>query len=227
MKNLIEQDKVVVVLTGEEKRNDILKISKIAAWIELRTDCFIEKFPEKNYVKWAKKIRDLTETKIIGTVRWHKERQNSNFIIPDKKRIEIYSSISKYIDLFDVELNSRIVSSVCDIARKQKKQLILSYHNFNTTPSKKYLLSICKKAISKDADIVKIATAVNSEKDLFTLISILMEIKNKIPAVVIPMKVDFLQRLVPLAFGSLFTYVALSDKTAPGQPTLNEIIKTL
>ncbi len=73
-------------------------------------------------------------------------------------------------------------------------------------------------------EIIKIATNVRKTKDLFNLISISLLERKHCSIVVIPMNTGTLERLVPLAFGSLFTYFAANQKTAPGQPTLDSII---
>ncbi|MCM8825182.1 MAG: type I 3-dehydroquinate dehydratase [Candidatus Omnitrophica bacterium] len=227
MRNLIEPEEIAVVLTGNENKKTVREISKVACWIELRIDCFCEKFPGRNFCEWAKIIRNLTDAKIIGTVRWHRERQNSDFIISDKERIEIYQAIAEYVDFFDIEIKSKILEKVVKIARQNKKRLILSYHNFKKTPSCGKLISICDEANHFNPDIIKLATVVKTKKDLFNLVSIFVLRKRKFDVVIVPMGAGILERIVPIAFGSLFTYFAAEQKTAPGQPSLDQIFKVL
>ena len=219
---IADRNRIVAVLTGNENDRTISNAFKKAGWIELRLDCFIKNFPEKNFVKWAKKIRESTDANIIATVRWHRESQDPSFFIPDDRRIEIYQSISNYADYFDVELKSRIVRPVYEIAKKNRKKLILSYHNFKSTPNRNKLLKICDLAKINNADIVKIATFVKKEIDLLNLISVLVSEKKRIDIAVIPMGKGTFERLIPLAFGGIFTYFAAEEKTAPSQPSMLE-----
>lgn len=222
---LIEKEKVAVVLTGDEDKRTLKKVIENAEWIELRFDCFIEKFPEANFRDWAKFIRSLTDAKIIGTARWHKERQNKNFVLPDRDRMKIYCSVTNFIDFFDVEIGSNIAKKICSIAQDNGKKMILSYHNFMNTPTQRKLVSICKKARRLNPEIIKIATIVKTTKDLFNLVSISLFESKHSDVVVIPMNTGVLERLVPLVFGSLFTYFAANQKTAPGQASLDLLIR--
>jgi len=90
----------------------------------------------------------------------------------DKKRIEIYEEIIDYVDFIDIELKSRILKEVVEIAKKKSKKIIISYHNFKKTPNEKKLKTLVRKAKREGADIVKIATLSNNEKSLFTLIKL-------------------------------------------------------
>lgn len=223
MKAIIEPKNIAVVLTGDEKGTDFNNIIKKVGWIELRIDIFLKKHRHTDLLKWIKKIRSITNSRIIATIRWHRESQN-RIIIPESHRLQLYTSIIPFVDFVDVEIKSRIASSVVSEARKAGKKVILSYHNFHTTPSEKNLVYFCKQAQKLRADIVKIAVRIKEEKDLFVLITVLIKQKKKTPMVVIPMGSSFLQRLVPVAFGSQFTYAAFSNKTAPGQPKARELI---
>ncbi|MCX7705712.1 MAG: type I 3-dehydroquinate dehydratase [bacterium] len=225
MKGLIDKENIAVVLTGDQDKKTLKNVIRNAGWIELRFDCFVEKFPGRDYCEWAKKVRNLTDAKIIGTIRWHKERQNKDFIIPDNKRLEMFSSIADYVNFFDIEINSSIAKDVCKIAGNKGINIILSYHNFKTTPSQRKLNFICQKASRLNPSIIKIATLVKTTKDLFRLVSIALSQKTHRGFVLVPMGCGTLERLVPLAFGSLFTYFATNQKTAPGQPAFKDLTK--
>ncbi|HXK44603.1 MAG TPA: type I 3-dehydroquinate dehydratase, partial [bacterium] len=118
MKNLITSRQIAVVLTGDENIRELKKISQYAGWIELRVDCFMRKYPEKDICVWVKAIRKQVKSNIIGTVRWHKESQNPGFIISDDQRIFLYQAIADYVDCFDVELKSKIAPDVVSLATR-------------------------------------------------------------------------------------------------------------
>jgi len=224
MKTLLKPENIALVLTGDEEFRNIRRFINDIGWVELRLDIFIENHSQCDALKWAKKIRSIADSKIIGTVRWYKEKQENKIVIPDSQRLQLYKNISGFVDVIDVEIKSKIAYCVIQEARRQNKNVIASYHNFQQTPSEKNLIHICRQAEKLNADIVKIATFLKKEDDLFTLISVINKQRKRIPIVVIPMGSNILQRLVPIAFGSQFTYVALNKKTAPGQPDIREII---
>lgn len=224
MKTLLKPENIAFVLTGDEDVKDIRKFVNDIGWIELRLDIFIENHSQCDILKWVKKIRAITDTKIIGTVRWHREKQDNKIIIPDSQRLQLYKNILNFIDFVDVEIKSKIAHCVIEEANKKNKKVIASYHNFQQTPSEKILIHICQDAKKLNVDIVKIATLLKRENDLFTLVSVINRQRKRIPIVVIPMGSSILQRLVPIAFGSQFTYVSLNKKTAPGQPDIMDII---
>jgi len=221
MENL--KDRISVVLVGIEGEEELIKVLRDVKYVELRIDEFLRNFDESGLIEWIKKIKKIGENEIIGTVRWYKEAGENPFYIPDKKRIEIYREISDYVDLIDVELKSRICENVIEIGKSKNKKIILSYHNFKKTPDYKILKKIVNKGKRKNGDIIKIATKVNSQKHLFTLTKISYEYSKKIKLIVVPMDVSLYERLIPLAFGSLFSYVSINKKTSPNQPSYYDL----
>ncbi|MCM8808159.1 MAG: type I 3-dehydroquinate dehydratase [Candidatus Omnitrophica bacterium] len=221
MENL--KEKVAIVLVGGEKEEELIEVFKNFKYIELRIDEFLRNFREEDLIDWIKRIKGFGYNKIIGTVRWYKEGGSGSFYIPDKKRLEIYRNISDYVDLIDVEIKSKICENVIEIGKSKNKAVILSYHNFKKTPDYEILKKIVKIGRRKGAEFVKICTKVNSSKHLFTLIKLTYEYSKKMKLIIVPMNVSVCERLIPLAFGSHFTYVSFSKKLSPCQPTYSDI----
>ncbi|MCM8777207.1 MAG: type I 3-dehydroquinate dehydratase [Candidatus Omnitrophica bacterium] len=214
------KDKLTLVLVGGEDRKELLAALKRCGWCEFRIDEFLKKNPEDKLKKW---LTLKTSTKKIGTVRWHKEHQNQGLAISEKRRLEIYRDILEYVDYVDVEIKSKIAKEVIKSARKKGKKVIVSYHNFSRTPSLKFLKKVYNKGRRLKPDIIKIATDVNSPDELLTLLFFTHTYSKSFPVVITPMGVSFIERLIPLYFGSLFTYISFNTKTAPGQVSYKEI----
>ncbi|MGB9641652.1 MAG: type I 3-dehydroquinate dehydratase [Candidatus Ratteibacteria bacterium] len=227
MKGLIKHNQIAVVLTGGEPEKVLKKIQNFTGWIELRIDCFIRKFSENDVCKWSEQIREKTQAKIIATVRWYKESQDPDFIIPDNKRISLYESIADYADYFDVEIKSKIAPDVLSLAKKKGKKVILSYHDFKRFSSLKLLIKLKKEAQNSGADMIKVAVRAETEKQLLQLCQFVLLAKKSLPVIAIPMGTQVIERLTPLAFGSVFTYFGLVEKTAPGQPVLSDLLPGL
>lgn len=229
MKDLLQwpelRRRICVVLSGD-KNEDVRKIVDVE-WIELRIDEFLRRNKEDALLEWMQGVRNSTKAKIIATVRWYKEAGENPFYIKDRKRIEIIRDVIDYADFVDIELKSRILEEVVSIVKGKGKKVVVSYHNFKKTPGKEILRDIIKKGKRKNAEIIKIATLTETEKNLFTLIKVLNDYKEKIPMVIIPMCENPFIRFIPLFFGSLFTYLPYNIKVAPGQISYFEFLKYL
>jgi len=217
------RDKIGVVVVGIEDEKTLVDIFKDVKYVELRIDEFLRNFPEEGIIEWIKKIKRLGENEIIGTIRWYKEAGENPFYIPDRKRLEIYRKIVDYVDFVDIEIKSRIFEKVFEIAKIKNKKVIASYHNFKKTPDYKILRKIIGKGKREGVDYLKIATKINSTKNLFTLLELSYKYSKKMKLVIIPMGVSYIERLIPLFFGSQFTYLSISKKTAPNQPSYSEL----
>ena len=140
-----------------------------------------------------------------------------------KRLMEFAHEGADYIDV-DISTTAELIRKL--IRNKKKSKIIISYHNFNQTPSERVLWDIIKKTVHIGADIVKIATFANKPEDNITILNILAEAKKrrlKVAAMCMG-KHGKISRLYGSQLGSKLTYVALNSqqKTAPGQLTLDE-----
>ena len=161
---------------------------------------------------------------VLLTIRSRKE--GGVHQIPDRERAKLYTALMPLVDAVDIELgSSAILKDVVGSAKDNNKKVIISYHNFKTTPGNGRLQDIIARAREKGADIVKIAAFARSPQDLKRLASLLagqddliviaMGERGKASRVFFPM------------LGSLLTYGSVTASTAPGQMTLREIKREL
>ncbi len=158
--------------------------------------------------------------RIIATVRSIDE--GGKRLITDSKRLEIFSALTPFVDAVDVELSSRaILKDVIKVAKRFRKKVIVSYHNFQVTPLKGKLNLLVKKGRAEGGDIVKIATKTKDYTDLKRLARITLEHKN---IITIAMgKKGISSRVFFPLLGSLLTYSPISWTTAPGQLPLKTV----
>ena len=145
----------------------------------------------------------------------------------EKARVErlkqFNSAKIKYMDV-GIDTNPTLIQDL----KKNKKaaKLIVSYHNFNKTPSEKVLWKKVEKGFSLGADIVKIATFATKKSDNGIILSLLNRAKKfKKPLIVLCMgKYGKMSRVAGYKFGSKISYVAIDEKgkSAPGQLTHKE-----
>ena len=135
--------------------------------------------------------------------------------------IKAIKSGAQYIDM---DINE-IDFFVLNFAKKQKRKVIISYHNFQNTPCFNELFKVAKKAIKKGADIIKIITTAETEKDNRTILSLYENCD--FPLIAFAMgKIGQPTRMDCLIYGAPWTYCSLGKKqTAPGQIELKQAKK--
>jgi len=153
---------------------------------------------------------------LIVTIRSVKEG-GINYI-PDQKRSELFKAVLEFADGIDIEIGSySIKKSIIEFAHKKNKFVIVSYHNFNLTPPKKFLNSIINKAIKDKPDFIKLSVKSNTLKDVLLLAEITLQNCKKNIITVSMGQYGRISRLLFPIFGSKFTYAFLDKSHAPGQ----------
>ena len=190
--------------------------------IEFRADFYLEDIiyneeSEINIIEISKSIKKITNKPIIFTMRSDKEggKIKNNFYY---KIINIYKSVieNKCFDLIDLEilsLKEKDIKNLIKLSKENNIKTILSNHNFNKTPSKKYIISLINKMIKLKCDIVKVAYMPKNKKDVIILLDSITEIKD-FPTIAISMgKLGTITRI----FGSVITFASAKSSSAPGQ----------
>ncbi len=145
----------------------------------------------------------------------------------DDKRMELFRMAVSYgVEYLDIELESqpKFLQQILALVKNSQTRLIISYHDFEGTPGKHELESILRKCYQLGADTAKIATLVESEKDILSLFS-LYDIPGS--KVILGMG-DFglITRVAAVPMGSEFSfaYPDESRATAPGQLSYREMM---
>lgn len=192
--------------------------------IEFRADFYLEDIIESgeknindNIIDLSKNIKKVTNKPILFTIRSDKEGgkiKNNSY----DKIINIYKTIieNKCFDLIDLEilsLKEKDIKNLIKLSKEKNIKTILSNHNFNKTPSKKYIISLINKMIKLKCDIVKVAYMPKNKKDAIVLLDAITEIKD-FPIIAISMgKLGIITRI----FGSVMTFASAKSSSAPGQ----------
>ncbi len=151
-------------------------------------------------------------------------------VFTESKRILLLKQAIKegadYIDI-ETESDDETISELRKACEGTKCKLIISYHNFNDTPTVLEFDNIIKKCKDQGADIVKLASKVNSKADNAIILSLYSRYNN---LVAFGMGADgAITRIASIYCGAPFTYVASNDgcSTAPGQFTLDKILQLI
>jgi 3-dehydroquinate dehydratase I len=116
-------------------------------------------------------------------------------------------------------------SSMIDYAHLHQCDVIISYHNYELTPELEDLEKIMLRCFEYGADMAKIATMVNVNRDNSKILS-LYKAPGRLVAIGMG-ELGKISRIVAPFLGAEFTYASLTDEnpTAPGQISYSRLNK--
>ena len=147
---------------------------------------------------------------LIATNRFKNE--GGFFNGSEDDRIEILIKAAKYADIVDIELKTG--NELRDEVIEASKSTIISYHDFDKTPSFDELMNVVKQE-KEIGDIAKFAVMPNNNKDTLTVLKVLSEVPNTIGIAM--GDIGKYTRLVAPIFGSPIIFASISKESAPGQ----------
>jgi len=211
---------IAAVITGGVNAGAIKKAASLGAGLlELRVDTFTATQPGRLLASFEK-LKKITKLPILLTIR--STREGGQAEIPDRERADLYHALIPFADLVDIELSSSgIRKNVVNFAKRAKKRVIVSHHDFESTPGDKKLNKIIESARKAGGDIVKIASMVKTQDDLKRLAGLLCSDDNLIVIGMGPLGKP--SRVFFPMLGSLITYGSITGSTAPGQMSLKEM----
>ncbi len=187
--------------------------------VELRLDTLRKRDPA-SIVKTLRLFRSEGAVPLVLTVR--SKAEGGRYTVKDPERLELFNSLIPYVDAVDIELGSRkILAQVVKTAKRYKKRVIVSYHNFKKTPQPETLRTTVKRARRSGADIVKIAVRAKNRNELKRLAGLLLEGSDMI--VIATGNYGTVSRVFFPILGSLITYGSVTRSTAPGQLPVRDI----
>lgn len=206
--SIVEDNKIGIMKSLKEA------ISQEADYIELRLDV-IENINSSKAKDIINSIKEITTTPIILTNRTRTE--GGHFTGSEEERIKILKDNAPLVEYTDIELSTddTLRQQVIDNANKT----IISYHNFEKTPTKEYLQDIITEA-KKVGDIAKIAVKPLKIEDTYTIIELMIHNNN-----LIGISMDELgryTRIIGPIINIPITYAAINTQSAPGQLNVKE-----
>ncbi|AEF95886.1 type I 3-dehydroquinate dehydratase [Methanotorris igneus] len=162
-------------------------------------------------------IEEMVKYPCIITVRadweggfWKKSNDERINLI--KKAIECNA---KFVDIeLKEEKNKELVKFRDEIGSKTK--IIISYHDFEKTPSCEELIKIVEEEL-KIGDIAKFAVMAKSKEDVLKVLNVINKYNGKIIGIAMGEE-GKLTRILGVHFGSILTFASMEGKaSAPGQ----------
>lgn len=217
--------RIAGVIAGGLSLASVKKAVRLGAdIIELRVDTFAKL--ERDPARLAGVLARIRSDKAAGrvplllTIRSFKEGGKAR--MTEAERLTLFTALMPFADLVDIELSSsRLLKDVVNLSKKNGAGLIVSYHNFTSTPGVSALRQIIRKGRAAGADYVKIAANAPERASLRRLAGLLIAEDGLI---VIAMG-DYGKpsRLFFPLLGSLVIYGSVTAATAPGQMTVAAI----
>jgi len=163
------------------------------------------------------------------------------FIITNRRRVEggkhrgteeerlgvLEEAIDLGAEYVDIEVRSERSAILKLLAGRKETKIILSFHDFERTSSRKSLKSTFDQMAQLEADLIKIVTLARSWEDNFSILSLLSYAKKRkreIIAFCMGEKGKMSRIFSPL-MGGAWTYASLTSEgaSAPGQLPVEEI----
>ncbi len=189
---------------------------------EVRVDRLAQRAPQQ-VCRFVQGIRQHG-LPVIGTVRSHREGGNAD--LTDTERLALYQEMAPLVDAIDVELSSTtILEEVVGIGRRHQIVVIVSFHDFSSTPPDKTIEGMIEGAGRAGANIIKVATFARAESDVIRLLQLTWKHRSRQLITIAMGRIGAISRVVfPLA-GSLLTYTSVTP--VDGQLPLRELVGSL
>ncbi len=211
--NLNQSSKVAVSLKDGVSPRAIAAMRRAGVdLVELRVDLF----RSHDLERIVSEISRYKRFPRLVTVR--SAREGGLWKGSDAARIALYEALLPHADAVDVELSStKVLAAIAPVAKKAKKTLVVSFHDFSRTPPPAVLLGIVTRARRAGADVVKIAAYARKAADVRALGAFTAAHARKNLITIAMGKEGAVSRILFPVLGSLVTFSSDGAPTAPGQ----------
>ncbi|WP_174589696.1 type I 3-dehydroquinate dehydratase [Methanocella conradii] len=160
---------------------------------------------------------------IIVTIRprW----EGGAFKGDDMERLDLFRKLIPLADYVDVELRAGNVDEIVSLTEGSDAMAIVSYHDFEKTPSNGEMLDIISRCLEK-GDIAKLAVMPGSLGDVLRLFEVTLASKRPVCTMAMG-DIGAHSRIVAPVYGSVFSYGYVREPVAPGQMRVDRIIEGL
>jgi 3-dehydroquinate dehydratase type I len=144
---------------------------------------------------------------------------------PDRQTLLLAAAKSGF-QYVDTNLQTPKLQNFVTQAKATGAKCVVSFHDYNKTPSIPELNRVLEREVSSGADVCKIVTTATKVEDNLTLLQFIQTVSVRKKPVCFAMgPLGKTSRLLSPAFGSFFTFAALKrgSETALGQMTVHEM----
>jgi 3-dehydroquinate dehydratase I len=186
--------------------------------IEVRLDSL------KNHDRIAE-IPHCTKTPLIATNK--SLEQHGSFSGNETERQKILLNAARNgFTYVDVDLGTPNPTELISCLREAGAKVIVSFHDFEQTPSISKLSKVLDEEVALGAEVCKIITTARSVEDNSVPLDLISKASNKTKIVCFAMgDLGIPSRFLSPVFGAFFTFASLDEKrkTAKGQLSIKEM----
>jgi 3-dehydroquinate dehydratase I len=156
--------------------------------------------------------------------------EGGRFSGKEQERIDLLRAAleagAAYVDI-EVQAEADLQESIITTARQKGARVIVSWHDFKTTPSAQALTTILQRQYRSGAAIGKIVTTARDFRDVLRVLTLQVEAAEmEFPLIAFCMgRPGMISRLATLMLNGYMSYAAPDDglATAPGQLSLSSL----
>lgn len=211
----------------------VLAAASQADFVEWRADYYEDaRKPDVLQMTLLALRRTIGEMPLLFTLRTAAEGGQADVSPAQYRQVLEIAAESNCVDLIDVEymMSAAECPSLPQHLQGRQLPVVLSSHNFDTTPPANEMVKRMQAMYDAGANVVKLAVMAHDTADLLALLQASHEYaaRQNGPFIAISMGgAGRLSRLAGEAFGSAATFAAVGEASAPGQPTVRQMREAL
>lgn len=238
-----DRPKICVPLVGRTAEEIIAQADQIRQsqrssaidMVELRGD-YLDILPDYEVLDrlLAKVAEILPEKVLLFTIRSEAEGgEKLAFTTPTIYEINRHVIEKATADMVDIELFSGAeqAEEMIGIAKEKGVKIIMSNHDFQTTPDASTIVNRLRSMQDLGADVVKIAVMPENKLHVVNLLAataMMQEAYAEVPVVTMSMgKMGAISRISSQVFGSAITFASFAEASAPGQIPVDKMDEAL
>jgi len=208
--------------------SDILALIRIAEeaeadLIEIRLDYLTL---DPSYA--SKILEDFVEEASVPMIATNREYRQGGLKLQDEnKRIQLLiQAAGAGFQYVDIELTTDEVKDTVEKIKSCGSKPIVSFHDFEKTPSFQKMESIVKSEMEVGAEVCKLVTTAHNIEDSVKCLMLVRKMSRLVKIVCFAMGgKGLLSRMLSPVFGGDFTFASISRaaETAPGQPSIEDL----
>ncbi|XP_078440173.1 dehydroquinate dehydratase, putative / shikimate dehydrogenase isoform X2 [Wolffia australiana] len=213
-----------VAKTVDQMLNDVGRAKAAGAdVVEIRLDHLATFSPRRD-------LETLLKGRLLPFIITYRPKwEGGEYEGDDNERLDVLRlAMEMGADYVDVELKvaHEFVESISE-KKPDNFKLIVSSHNYESTPSLETLGDLVARIQAVGADIVKIATFATDISDVARMFRIIVHRQRQVPIIGLVMgERGVISRILCPKFGGFLTFAILDGgkESAPGQPTITELL---
>lgn len=238
-----DRPKICVPLVGRSAEEIIAQADQIRQsqrssaidMVELRGD-YLDILPDYEVLDrlLAKVAEILPEKVLLFTIRSEAEGgEKLAFTTPTIYEINRHVIEKATADMVDIELFSGAeqAEEMIGIAKEKGVKIIMSNHDFQTTPDASTIVNRLRSMQDLGADVVKIAVMPENKLHVVNLLAataMMQEAYAEVPVVTMSMgKMGAISRISGQVFDSAITFASFAEASAPGQIPVDKMDEAL